>query len=289
MDTKSKQKMIGIGAIGLVAYYLYSSGAAASSDSSGSFGTTGGGGVISEEGVEATTEDGTAYNITFPETDYSSLTSLLTSAGATDTTKKESAIAKSTASTPVSYTPGTSTSVSSNPDSSNVKTSSSGGISSLLGTSYNASGDAVSYGGGGAGAVKGESIGSTVLGYLTADPVLDKSSLSSGTSTDSPYSLEGVDVASIVGNGVVTSNPTKKELSSYTGETVDLNTVEHEIRDPSGRATITQMVSPAGEVISSKKASNSSSSGSGSSPSSSSTPTKKKSYSLSDVKSGKNR
>ena len=85
---KTTKTVIGLSAIGALAYYLSTSGLL-STNSSGSFGSVGGGEStnIGEDGISGVTEDGTTYNINIPENDTSWITDFL-KAGETNTTKK---------------------------------------------------------------------------------------------------------------------------------------------------------------------------------------------------------
>lgn len=81
---------------------------------------------------------------------------------------------------------------------------------------FNAQGDAVSYGGGGAGAIKGESIGSKILSYLTVEPEAP-SYPSSGTAVNDEYDLTGVNPAAVMGlssggSGTGKATVVKKDL-----------------------------------------------------------------------------
>jgi ribosomal protein L30E len=89
---KKEKTLIGLGAVGAVAYYLYSSGLLSSPESSGSFGGTGGAGVSEDLGeVAGETDNGTPYNITFPSTDTSDIIRFI-EAGNTSDSKKETTL-----------------------------------------------------------------------------------------------------------------------------------------------------------------------------------------------------
>ena len=91
MKASKTQKLIGVGAVGLIALYMYGKGYLGFESSSGSFGSTGGGesASLGDGELSGSTSDGMTYNINIPETDTSDLIKALTTSSVLDTTKKE--------------------------------------------------------------------------------------------------------------------------------------------------------------------------------------------------------
>ncbi|ATB56191.1 hypothetical protein [Methanosarcina spherical virus] len=186
MDRKSKA-IIGVGVI--AAAYLYMSGSKTEDvGSGGNFGGLGGGGTL--EGFEGVTDSGTPYNISFPAVDPSPIIKMINDpviSGSNEVIKTNPEI-------PIDTTTKKSALTSSTPKETDGSLSSS--LAQVFGTESQKTNDRGDYyatsAGGGAGAIKGKSIGETVIGFLTDSYKESKtaaSKLPTGASTSTQYTL----------------------------------------------------------------------------------------------------
>jgi len=200
---KSGKALIGVGVIAAAAY-LYMSGAKNEDvGSGGNFGGLGGGGT--SEGLAGVTDSGTPYNISFPAVDPSPIINLISepvnsgSSGSGDSdlittiTKTE--------------TPTTTKKASLTTDQKEQDGSLSSSLAQVFGTESqktNSRGDYyTTAAGGGAGAIKGKSIGETVIGFLSKsykDSKTEAAKLPTGATTavNPKYDLSGVDVKAVL-------------------------------------------------------------------------------------------
>ena len=186
MDNRGKA-IIGIGVI--AAAYLYMSGAKTEDiGSGGNFGGLGGGGSM--EGIEGITDSGTPYNISFPAVDPSPIIKMMSdpvSSGSDEVIKT----ATETLNEPTTKK---SALTSSNAKETNGSISSS--LAQVFGTETQKTNDRGDYyttsAGGGAGAIKGKSIGETVIGFLSDSykgSKTEAAKLPTGASTATQYTL----------------------------------------------------------------------------------------------------
>jgi hypothetical protein len=216
MTEKTTKALIGIGVIGLAAYYYLNQQTEESTTlgGSGSFAGLGGleeatGGAL--DNLAGTSESGISYNINLPEVDYSGLSNLINAPEAVE--DSNTVITSKGDSEPVLTKKAATTAKDS------TKAETSGSLSSSLaqvfGTEAQKTNERGDYyttaAGGGAGAIKGQSLGQMALNLLTGKTASGKtvsSTLPTGASTaaDPKYDLSGVDV-----KAVLEADKTKKE------------------------------------------------------------------------------
>lgn len=202
---KTIQSVIGIGAVSLAAYLAYTQLSGEESQSiggSGAFSGLGGGESLTEEGISGTSDSGVSYNINLPQVDTSGISALVsggsildggevvTSGGSGDSVITGAGDIKPVSSKKSAVTAGDST-----------KAETSGSLSSSLAQVFgtpaqrtNKRGDYYTTpAGGGAGAIKGQSLGEIALNILSGKTSSGKSvssSLPTGASTaDSGYTI----------------------------------------------------------------------------------------------------
>lgn len=204
MDTeKTVKSVIGLGAVGLAAYLAYSQLSGEESTSlggSGAFSGLGGGETLTEEGISGTSDSGVSYNINLPQVDTSGISALISggssildggdsgASGTGETVITGAGDIKTATSKKLAATAGD-----------NTKAETSGSLSSSLaqvfGTPAQRTNERGDYyttaAGGGAGAIKGQSLGEIALNILSGKTSSGKSvssSLPTGASTaDSDY------------------------------------------------------------------------------------------------------
>lgn len=186
MDNRGKA-IIGIGVI--AAAYLYMSGAKTEDIvSGGNFGGLGGGGSV--EGIEGITDSGTPYNISFPAVDPSPIIKMINdpvSSGNNEVIKTV---------TETLNEPSTKKSALTSSNAKETDGSLSSSLAQVFGTETQKTNDRGDYyttsAGGGAGAIKGKSIGETVIGFLSDSYKGSKTAaakLPTGASTATQYTL----------------------------------------------------------------------------------------------------
>ncbi len=198
MDRKAKA-LIGVGVI--AAAYLYMSGSKTEDiGSGGNFGGLGGGGSL--ESIEGVTDSGTPYNISFPAVDPSPIINMINDPVSSGNNEVIKTITE-TVSSPTT----TKKSALLTEDQKEQSGSLSASLAQVFGSENqktNSRGDYyTTSAGGGAGAIKGKSLGESVLGFLSKsykDSKTEKAVLPTGASTyaDPKYSLAGVDVKSVL-------------------------------------------------------------------------------------------
>ena len=221
---KTIKSVIGIGAVSLAAYLAYTQLTGEESQSiggSGTFSGLGGAESLTEEGISGTSDSGVSYNINLPQVDTSGISALVsggssildggevvTSGGSGDSVITGGGEVKVVSSKKAAVNAGDST-----------KAETSGSLSSSLaqvfGTPAQKTNERGDYyttaAGGGAGAIKGQSLGQMALNILTGKTSSGKSvpsSLPTGayTASDPKYDLTGVDV-----KGILQADKTKKD------------------------------------------------------------------------------
>jgi len=205
-NEKTIKTVIGLGAVGIAAYLAYAqlSGEEGTSiGGSGTFSGLGGAESLTEEGISGTSDSGVSYNINLPQVDTSGISALIsggssildggevvTSGGSGDSVITGAGEIKAVASKKAAVSAGDTT-----------KAETSGSLSSSLaqvfGTEAQKTNERGDYyttpAGGGAGAIKGQSLGQMALNILTGKTSSGKSvssSLPTGASTaDSGYTI----------------------------------------------------------------------------------------------------
>jgi hypothetical protein len=292
MDKKSKA-LIGVGVIAATAYLISMNKTAEEGFGGGNFGGLGGGGLESIEGV---TDSGTPYNINFPAVDPSPIIKLIDdpisterSGGETDlittvtekvsspTTTKKSAISQDRIEQSGSLT----TSLAQVFGAENQKTNERGDYYTTAA-------------GGGAGAIKGKSIGETVVGFLSQSYKASKTEaakLPTGASTavDPKYSISADAIAALqaeqASKAQLQETIDKFNIATYkstSGVKETLQTTKKEATTQKAKVSLQEAASRSYDDVVSK--SSSSSSRSVGSSKTSSTPTKKKVVSLQQAK-----
>ena len=195
---KTMKTVIGLGAVGIAAYLAYAQLTADDSQTiggSGSFSGLGGGESLTEEGVSGTSDSGIAYNINLPEIDTSGIEALMSGGNISPSASQDKSVSSIiTGAGEVSTVLPKKTATSSGLSTTASETS--GSLSSSLGQVFgtqaqktNERGDYyTTAAGGGAGAIKGLSIGEQVINLLGGKTASGKSSssyLPSGASTAS--------------------------------------------------------------------------------------------------------
>jgi hypothetical protein len=200
MDKKSKA-LIGVGVIAATAYLISMNKSTEQTFGSGNFGGLGGGGLESVEGV---TDSGTPYNITFPQIDPSPIIKLIdqpVSSGRVD----EDTDVITTVTEKVS-TPTTTKKTALSQDRKEQSGSFTSSLAQVFGTEdqkTNVRGDYYTTpAGGGAGAIKGKSIGEMVTSFLSQSYEKSKtyaSNIPTGATTavDPKYSISSDAIAAL--------------------------------------------------------------------------------------------
>lgn len=198
---KATKALIGVGVI--AAAYFYMSGS--KTDDVGSGGNFGGlGGGESMESIEGITDSGTPYNISFPTVDPSPIIKLINDPVNSGSSEDDIV---STVTETVNDTVTTKKDALISEDQKEQDRSLSSSLGHVFGSENqktNSRGDYyTSAAGGGAGAIKGKSIGETVVSFLSQsykDSKTEKAVLPVGASTyaDPKYSLTGVDVKAVL-------------------------------------------------------------------------------------------
>jgi hypothetical protein len=292
MDKKSKA-IIGVGVIAATAYLISMNKTGEESFGGGNFGGLGGGGLESIEGV---TDSGTPYNISFPAVDPTPIIKLIdqpvssgTSGGDSDlittvtekvstpTTTKKSALSQDRIEQSGSFT----TSLAQVFGAENQKTN-------VRGDYY------TTPAGGGAGAIKGKSIGEMVTGFLSQSYKASKTEaamLPTGASTavDPKYSISADAIAALqaeqANKAQLQETIEKFKIATYSspsGVKETLQTTKKEATTQKATVSLQEAASRRYDDVVSK--SSSSSSRSVGSSTTSSTPTKKKVISLQQAK-----
>lgn len=292
MDKKSKA-LIGVGVIAATAYLISMNKTGEEGFGGGNFGGLGGGGLESIEGV---TDSGTPYNISFPAVDTTPIIKLIDepvssgrSGGDSDlittvtekvsspTSTKKSALTEDRIEQSGSFT----TSLAQVFGSENQKTNERGDYYTTAA-------------GGGAGAIKGKSIGETVVGFLSQSYNASKTEearLPTGASTavDPKYSISADAIAALQAEQArkvqLQETIDKFNIATYSsgsGVKEALQTSKKEATTQKATVSLQEAASRSYDDVVSK-ASSSSSRSVGSSKSSS-TPTKKKVISLQQAK-----
>lgn len=200
MDKKSKA-IIGVGVIAATAYLISMNKSSEQTFGSGNFGGLGGGGLESVEGV---TDSGTPYNITFPEIDPSPIIKLIDQPVSSGTSGGDSDLI--TTVTEKVSTPTTTKKSALIEDRKEQSGSFTSSLAQIFGTEdqkTNVRGDYYTTpAGGGAGAIKGKSIGEIVTGFLSQSYEKSKTyatNLPTGASTavDPKYSISADAIAAL--------------------------------------------------------------------------------------------
>jgi hypothetical protein len=292
MDKKSKA-LIGVGVIAATAYLISMNKTGEEGFGGGNFGGLGGGGLESIEGV---TDSGTPYNISFPSVDPTPIIKLIdqpvssgTSGGDSDlittvtekvstpTTTKKSALSQDRIEQSGSFT----TSLAQVFGAENQKTNERGDYYTTPA-------------GGGAGAIKGKSIGEMVTGFLSQSYKASKTEaamLPTGASTavDPKYSISADAIAALqaeqANKAQLQETIDKFNIATYkstSGVKETLQSTKKEATTQKAKVSLQEAASRSYDDIASR--SSSSSSKSVGSSTSSSTPTKKKVISLQQAK-----
>ena len=241
MDTeKSIKTFIGLGAVGIAAYLAYTQLSGEENTSiggSGAFSGLGGSEGLTSEGIAGTSDSGISYNINLPQVDTGGISSFIT--GGSDILSDDKTVTsgdsiitgggdiKAVTSKKEAVTSGDST-----------KAETSGSLSSSLaqvfGTEAQKTNERGDYyttaAGGGAGAIKGQSLGQMALNILTGKTVsgqtVNAGSLPTGATTaaDPKYSLAGVDVKAVLQADTAKKTAQAATIPSYlTQASVDYN------------------------------------------------------------------
>ena len=262
MDKNKALKVGALAAAGLLAFNFLGKGSEEETiGGSGSFGGFGGGGIEETIGDDIA-ETAAPFNITFPEIPTFNIPS-----GSGDSFIIPDSSSFGTGGTPEA----TDSSLVSTPENTPKKA-----ITSALLPAYDSRGDAISSGGGGSGAIKGDSLGSKFIKLITATPSAPSYPYS-GTASNSKYDLTGVDVKSVLEANTKKEAAMAATVPSYlTQASVDYNK----------NTSFNQKLADSGLL---KSSSSKTSSNSKTSSTAKPVVVKKKSYSLADVKAGKNR
>lgn len=298
MDKKSKA-IIGVGVIAATAYLISMNKSSEQTFGSGNFGGLGGGGLESVEGV---TDSGTPYNITFPEIDPSPIIKLIdqpVSSGRSDGESDLITTVTEKVSTPT--TTKKSALIEDRKEQSGSFTTS---LAQIFGTEdqkTNVRGDYYTTpAGGGAGAIKGKSIGEIVTGFLSQSYEKSKTyatNLPTGASTavDPKYSISEDVITALQAEQVrkaqIQEAIDKFNIATYTtvsepsGLKETLQTTKKEATTQKAKVSLQEAASRSfDEMVSKASGSSSSSSRSVGSSKTSTTTTKKKVISLKQAK-----
>jgi hypothetical protein len=292
MDKKSKA-LIGVGVIAATAYLISMNKSTEQTFGSGNFGGLGGGGLESIEGV---TDSGTPYNISFPAVDPSPIIKLIdqpVSSGRMDGDSDVITTVTEKVSTPTSTKK---TALSQDRiEQSGSFTSSLAQIFGAENQKTNERGDYYTTpAGGGAGAIKGKSIGETVTSFLSQSYKASKTEaakLPTGASTavDPKYSISADAIAALQAEQArktqLQETIDKFNIATYksgSGVKETLQTTKKEATTQKATVSLQEAASRRYDDVMSK--SSRSSSRSVGSSNTSSTPTKKKVISLQQAK-----
>lgn len=214
---KTIKSAIGLGAVGIAAYLAYTQlfGAAENTTigGSGSFSGLGGAESLTDEGISGQSESGVSYNINLPQVDTSGISALM-SGGSSILDSGDSGASGSSGGSVITGAgeiPIVTSKKSAVVSGDSTKAETSGSLSSSLaqvfGTEAQKTNERGDYyttaAGGGAGAIKGKSLGEMALNLLTGKTASGASvsgSLPTGASTASnpAYDLSGVDVKAVL-------------------------------------------------------------------------------------------
>jgi hypothetical protein len=198
MDKKSKA-LIGVGVIAVTAYLISMNKSTEETFGYGNFGGLGGGGLESVEGV---TDSGTPYNITFPTIDPSPIIKLIDQPVSSGRVDEDSDVI--TTVTEKVSTPTTTKKTALSQDRKEQSGSFTSSLAQIFGTEdqkTNVRGDYyTTAAGGGAGAIKGKSIGEMVTSFLSQSYEKSKtyaSNIPTGASTATQYTISEDAIAAL--------------------------------------------------------------------------------------------
>lgn len=290
MDKKSKA-LIGVGVIAATAYLISMNKGGEESFGGGNFGGLGGGGLESIEGV---TDSGTPYNISFPAVDPSPIIKLIDQPVSSARSDEDSDVI--TTVTEKVSTPTTTKKSALSQDRIEQSGSFTSSLAQVFGTEdqkTNVRGDYYTTpAGGGAGAIKGKSIGEIVTGFLSQSYEKSKTyatNLPTGASTavDPKYSISADAIAALQAEQArkaqLQETIDKFNIATYSsGVKETLQTTKKEATTQKTKVSLQEAASRSYNDIVSKTSS--SSSRSVGSSTTSTTPTKKKVISLQQAK-----
>lgn len=297
MDKKSKA-LIGVGVIAATAYLISMNKTGEEAFGGGNFGGLGGGGLESIEGV---TDSGTPYNINFPAVDPSPIIKLIDQPVSSGTSGGDSDVITTVTekvSTPTTTKKSSTKKGALTEDQIEQSGSFTTSLAQVFGTENQKTNERGDYyttaAGGGAGAIKGKSIGETVVGFLSQSYKASKTEaarLPTGASTavDPKYSISADAIAALqaeqANKAQLQETIDKFNIATYksgSGVKETLQTTKKEATTQKAKVSLQEAASRSYDDVVSK--SSSSSSRSVGSSKTSSTPTKKKVVSLQQAK-----
>jgi hypothetical protein len=203
---KTIKSAIGLGAVGLAAYLAYTQLTGEENTSlggSGSFSGLGGAESLTEEGISGTSDSGIAYNINLPQVDTSGIEALISGGSISPSTSEDKTVTSvitGAGESAATLTKKAASSAGASPAKAETSGSLSSSLAQVFGTQAQKTNERGDYyttaAGGGAGQIKGLSLGEMALNLLSGKTASGQSSKSEALPTGATTANSGYNIPS---------------------------------------------------------------------------------------------